>query len=565
MSISNECHVFHHIFTCDDLSKKSQCKKLKFQRAFQFLQLLLLQRVYGIDVITRSSLQRRSKRQLCQFEVFLGGSCNPTTWRYEQAIPYFQARSISYYNPQVPNWTPDLVEIEHRAKELAPLLFFVIDYSTRSLAAIAEVCYLAARRRNIITVLNPMPEDKNQIKFIQQKKNSNEIDDEHDYKNVCEARRILRKLLRSINVPVFDNVKVALECATFILEATKQTVIHSNVLNEDESEKVRRTIYESPEDFYRQMNQSEMTSASPILSDRQHSTTVNHSSPCLSPCFHSTHFTTGVHFRRSSITTKTQLSCLTNESGDDDGYGSLISSDRTLSQSSSSIFSDVCDYSTDENISSRFYLPISILNNIITIFSFTTTPSITSNACLIQSFFTLYQKIKTTFFPSKTHRVPISSSSSSSEDETFLFDLYIASGNHDEYWLNTFALPVLNEINIKYIKRQTYHDNDQLDILYDNYIRKRSHLLYYIINDYERLSHLTTELAFLIGERKYHIIVCLQLTINENSEKILTKNERQDIERSRKYLEDIAKKEKIVLCRSREQSWQHVLAFLQRN
>jgi len=105
------------------------------------------------------------------------------------------------------------------------------------------------------------------------------------------------------------------------------------------------------------------------------------------------------------------------------------------------------------------------------------------------------------------------------------------------------------------------YDNDQLDILCDNHIRKQSRLLYYLINDNERLSHLITELAFLIGEHQYHIIVCLQSIINENSEEILTKNERQDIERSRKYLEDLAKKEKILLYQSREQSWQHVLDF----
>jgi len=114
---------------------------------------------------------------------------------------------------------------------------------------------------------------------------------------------------------------------------------------------------------------------------------------------------------------------------------------------------------------------------------------------------------------------------------------------------------------VKYIKREMSYDNDQLDILNDNYIRKRSRLLYYLINDNERLSHLSTELAFLIGERQYHIIVCLQSKIDENSDEILTKTERQDIERSRKYLEDLANKEKILLYQSREESWQHVLAF----
>ena len=237
-----ESRLFNHTLTIDDISKKPHCKNLKFKRAFQFLQLLLLQRVYGIDVITcseskrSSKLCRREQEQQHNYQVFLGGSCNPTTWRHDQAIPYFQSRSVSFFNPQVADWTPDLVEIEHRAKELAPLLFFVIDNDTRALASIVEVCYLAARGRSIIVVMNPIP-DKKHTKFIQSKTKHHEQDDEDDYENVCEARQTLRALLRSISVPVFDNVRLALECAAFILETTKRTVAnHSSAFNEDNRE-----------------------------------------------------------------------------------------------------------------------------------------------------------------------------------------------------------------------------------------------------------------------------------------------------------------------------------------
>jgi hypothetical protein len=271
MILFSEDRLFHHI----DISKKPQCKNIKFKRAFQFLHLFLIQRIYGIDIVTRSLIRRSSKQQH-EFEVFLGGSCNPTTWRYEQAIPYFQSRSISYYNPQVKNWTPDLVEIEYRVKELAGLLFFVIDHSTRSLAAIAEVSYLAARGRNIIVVLNPMPDDKDQTKFIQQKDFINENDNKNDYENVCEARRTLRILLQNINIPVFDNVKVALECAAFLIKNLR---------------------FESFEN--------------------------NHN----------------LDLHQTSV-------CTTNEN-DDDGYGSLESSNHNLSRSSSSTFSESCEYSLD--------------------------------------------------------------------------------------------------------------------------------------------------------------------------------------------------------------------------
>jgi hypothetical protein len=33
--------------------------------------------------------------------VFLGGSCGKTTWRKNIAIPFLEAASITYYNPQV--------------------------------------------------------------------------------------------------------------------------------------------------------------------------------------------------------------------------------------------------------------------------------------------------------------------------------------------------------------------------------------------------------------------------------------------------------------------------------
>lgn len=32
-------------------------------------------------------------------EVFLGGSCNPTTWRADVAMPELQKLGISFYNP----------------------------------------------------------------------------------------------------------------------------------------------------------------------------------------------------------------------------------------------------------------------------------------------------------------------------------------------------------------------------------------------------------------------------------------------------------------------------------
>ncbi len=158
-----------------------------------------------------------------------------------------------------------------------------------------------------------------------------------------------------------------------------------------------------------------------------------------------------------------------------------------------------------------------------------------------------------------------SSSVCSLQPSGHLFDLYIASGDRDECWLSTFALPTLSKVNITFTKRQAYHENDQLDALYDIHVRKQSRLLYYLINSSERLSHLASELAILIGERKHHIIVYLETTIDDESADMLSTNERRDIQRSRTYLEDLARKENIIVSHSREQSWQHVLTFFHDN
>ena len=56
-------------------------------------------------------------------QVFLGGSCNPTKWRYEIAIPILNKNNISFYNPQVEEWNPDLVEVENYQKKMRKFFF----------------------------------------------------------------------------------------------------------------------------------------------------------------------------------------------------------------------------------------------------------------------------------------------------------------------------------------------------------------------------------------------------------------------------------------------------------
>lgn len=50
------------------------------------------------SVSTSSSFSSTSS-STSECQVFLGGSCNPTTWRSDLAIPFLEEKGITYFNP----------------------------------------------------------------------------------------------------------------------------------------------------------------------------------------------------------------------------------------------------------------------------------------------------------------------------------------------------------------------------------------------------------------------------------------------------------------------------------
>ncbi|XP_035782858.1 uncharacterized protein LOC118461533 isoform X1 [Anopheles albimanus] len=136
-------------------------------------------------------------------EVFLGGSCNPTTWRADVAIPTLDQLGISFYNPQVSHWTPDLIELEHRAKEKAKVLFFVLDSQTRSTAGAIEVAHIAGQNsKYLLVVLLP---------YSSRQKILNETLSEDEYMDLMSNQLILRQLVLRRGLPVLDSIPLALQ------------------------------------------------------------------------------------------------------------------------------------------------------------------------------------------------------------------------------------------------------------------------------------------------------------------------------------------------------------------
>lgn len=91
-------------------------------------------------------------------DVFLGGSCNPTTWRADIAIPVLGRAGVSFYNPQTEDWSPELVQAEARAKAAAGTCLFVIDAQTRAIASMLEAAELIGDGRDVALVVQDMPD-----------------------------------------------------------------------------------------------------------------------------------------------------------------------------------------------------------------------------------------------------------------------------------------------------------------------------------------------------------------------------------------------------------------------
>uniref|UniRef100_H3GTN6 Uncharacterized protein n=1 Tax=Phytophthora ramorum TaxID=164328 RepID=H3GTN6_PHYRM len=90
--------------------------------------------------------------------VFLGGSCNPTTWRRDVAAPMLDAARVRYFNPQVDEWVEELIEIEARAKNTAQILLVVVDGLTRSVVCMNEAVEFICRGRKVMLVVDDIEE-----------------------------------------------------------------------------------------------------------------------------------------------------------------------------------------------------------------------------------------------------------------------------------------------------------------------------------------------------------------------------------------------------------------------
>jgi len=155
---------------------------------------------YARDVIMEPVRRKADNEWHAKTAVFLGGSCNPTTWRQDITIPILEKASITYYNPQTDDWTEDLMALENEAKENALVLLFVIDGHTRSLASMIEATELIVRGRKIVLVINDIKENT----YINE-----DIIRGAELKDLNRARAYLADTAARYDVIVYENIPEA--------------------------------------------------------------------------------------------------------------------------------------------------------------------------------------------------------------------------------------------------------------------------------------------------------------------------------------------------------------------
>nr|XP_018910660.1 PREDICTED: uncharacterized protein LOC109039581 isoform X2 [Bemisia tabaci] len=156
---------------------------------------------------------RKMSKGIPKNDVFLGGSCNPTTWRQDIAIPLLNKLGITFYNPQVSQWRQELIELEHQAKEAASILLYVLDDRTRNVVGIIETAFFAGNSRKLVLVMS-IAEPGNII--------NGEAISQIESDDLRLAQFLLQDLVKKHGISVFDNIPLAVSCAAKIVQDNKK-------------------------------------------------------------------------------------------------------------------------------------------------------------------------------------------------------------------------------------------------------------------------------------------------------------------------------------------------------
>ncbi|XP_044727662.1 uncharacterized protein LOC123291437 [Chrysoperla carnea] len=487
--------------------------------------------------INNNNANITNNRIQTKYEVFLGGSCNPTTWRADTAIPTLNSWGISYYNPQVPSWSPELIQIEHHAKQSADVLLFVLDSETRCLAGMVEVAQLHAAQRCLVVVA---------FAYKPRQLICNEAISPQEYLDLWYGQNTLLALLRQDETPVFTNLKSALQCTARILRESTNS-------NEDYTEEVH--IGDKLNKLRDAFN----------AADRTKSGNLSLAEVC-----------DAYHMVTRNTLSISDLKLIVRNHTDNDHQNTIDINDMRIT------FEQFCGIVTEFTQSSTTLLNGNSNGIDLDLHS---SRDWASNQSLHSNNNTNYETIDNngciTTLVNDYHRNNIKNSLGVSsihlDNPTTLRDIYIGGSysTQNQTWRESVAIPLLNQYGLTYYLSHLYeitdplsgmpdgmseadvdtmleniknHTNIEADMEMELKMLQNSKVLLFVITSNSRSIASMLLAAYCIGLKKYDIILCVQKLPEDNCKlgsEELTKYAIKDYNRSRAYLSDMAKREEI--------------------
>lgn len=143
---------------------------------------------------------------MAKTKVFLGGTCNNSTWR-DKLIPLLK---IDYFNPVVDDWTPECQDEEIKQRELCNYCLYTITPKMTGVYSIAEVVDDSNKRpeKTILCVLDEDDESsfsETQIKSLKQ----------------------VKEMVKNNGANVFDSLE---DIASFLNKTNKNDLIENYIV-----------------------------------------------------------------------------------------------------------------------------------------------------------------------------------------------------------------------------------------------------------------------------------------------------------------------------------------------
>jgi len=156
------------------------------------------------------SSSQLGRRGSCVRDVYLGGSLG-SPWREQIAIPGLKKSGLTFYNPAVCSSTR-LIPIEASAMDNSRVLLFVITGYARSVSAMCQAAYLIGSGCNVVMCVQKIPSDAVL---------GTDTLTPQAVKDYNRGRSYLSDFANREGVPVFEEIKEALECVVLKCKASK--------------------------------------------------------------------------------------------------------------------------------------------------------------------------------------------------------------------------------------------------------------------------------------------------------------------------------------------------------